>query len=47
MYYFGNEVDISMFSLEYRQKLRDLPKEDGAPWDGGGEETPWPINPVK
>lgn len=28
---------------EYRQKLRDLPSQDGAPWDGGGDETPWPV----
>lgn len=33
--------------LEYRQRLRDLPKMDGAPWDGGGEKTPWPVNPLK
>lgn len=26
----------------YRQALRDLPAQSGAPWDGGGEETPWP-----
>lgn len=26
----------------YRQALRDLPQMDGAPWDGGGSETPWP-----
>ena len=26
----------------YRQALRDLPSRDGAPWDGGGEQTPWP-----
>lgn len=26
----------------YRQALRDLPSQEGAPWDGGGEETPWP-----
>lgn len=26
----------------YRQALRDLPAQDGAPWDGGGEATPWP-----
>ena len=25
-----------------RQALRDLPAQEGAPWDGGGEETPWP-----
>lgn len=29
----------------YRQALRDLPSQDGAPWDGGGEGTPWPILP--
>ena len=26
----------------YRQALRDLPAQSGAPWDGGGEATPWP-----
>lgn len=30
----------------YRQTLRDLPGQEGAPWDGGGELTPWPIKPV-
>ena len=30
----------------YRQALRDLPTQPGAPWDGGGELTPWPIKPV-
>ena len=30
----------------YRQALRDLPDQPGAPWDGGGELTPWPIKPV-
>ena len=29
----------------YRQALRDLPAQEGAPWDGGGEETPWPAAP--
>lgn len=29
----------------YRQILRDLPAQPGAPWDGGGELTPWPVNP--
>ena len=29
----------------YRQALRDLPSQEGAPWDGGGEETPWPEIP--
>lgn len=30
----------------YRQALRDLPAQDGAPWDGGGETTPWPELPA-
>ena len=30
----------------YRQALRDLPAQEGAPWDGGGELTPWPEMPV-
>lgn len=29
----------------YRQALRDLPSQEGAPWDGGGDETPWPAAP--
>ena len=29
----------------YRQALRDLPSQEGSPWDGGGEETPWPEIP--
>lgn len=29
----------------YRQALRDLPAQKGAPWDGGGESTPWPAVP--
>lgn len=27
----------------YRQALRDLPAQEGVPWDGGEEETPWPA----
>ena len=30
----------------YRQALRDLPAQSGAPWDGGGEATPWPEIPA-
>lgn len=30
----------------YRQALRDLPARVGAPWDGGGEATPWPDMPA-
>lgn len=29
----------------YRQALRDLPAQEGAPWDGGEEGTPWPAAP--
>lgn len=31
--------------LAYRQAIRDLNHESGAPWDGGGELTPWPEMP--
>ena len=30
----------------YRQALRDMPTKEGAPWDGGGEATPWPAMPA-
>ncbi len=29
----------------YRQELRDLPEQEGAPWDGGKENTPFPEFP--
>lgn len=29
----------------YRAALRALPDQAGTPWDGGGEETPWPELP--
>ncbi|WP_291301243.1 phage tail assembly chaperone [Desulfovibrio sp. MES5] len=29
----------------YRQMLRDLPAQEGAPFDGGGDDTPWPAIP--
>lgn len=31
--------------VAYRQELRDLPGKAGSPWDGGGENTPWPNLP--
>lgn len=31
--------------LAYRKALRGLPAQPGAPWDGGGEATPWPELP--
>ena len=30
----------------WRQALRDLPAQAGAPWDGGGALTPWPAEPA-
>lgn len=30
---------------QYRQFLRDMTKNPLAPFDGGGENTPWPILP--
>ena len=29
----------------YRHLLRDLPAQEGAPFDGGGSSTPWPAIP--
>ena len=29
----------------YRAALRALPEQIGAPWDGGGDGTPWPEQP--
>ena len=29
----------------YRAALRALPEQPDAPWDGGGEATPWPDAP--
>ena len=47
--YLMPDYPISTEALEavktYRQALRDLPAQPGAPWDGGGEETPWPTKP--
>lgn len=43
------DYPISESNLElvkaYRTALRDLPDQPGAPWDGGGTETPWPVKP--
>lgn len=30
---------------EYAVALCDLPAQSGAPWDGGGVQTPWPNKP--
>lgn len=39
-------TDASRTTVQsYRQALRDLPAQLGAPWDGGGPSTPWPNIP--
>ncbi|WP_165076985.1 MULTISPECIES: phage tail assembly chaperone [unclassified Desulfovibrio] len=30
----------------YRKAIRELNHQPGAPWDGGGEATPWPEEPA-
>ena len=40
------ELDIAAWDA-YAQALCDLPQQPGAPWDGGGEETPWPKKPER
>lgn len=32
--------------MAYREALRNLPAQSGAPWDGGGNLTPWPEMPT-
>ena len=39
-------VDALAGVKTYRAALRDLPDQPGAPWDGGGEATPWPAAPA-
>lgn len=31
---------------KYREAIRNIMKQDGAPWDGGGPQTPWPKTPT-
>ena len=49
-FYILNDYPISESDLEkirnYRQELRDITNQPGAPWDGGEYDTPWPINPL-
>lgn len=44
------DYPVSATDLEaitaYRTALRDLPAQPGAPWDGGGANTPWPAMPT-
>ena len=37
--------DLREKMLAYRAALRALNHQPGAPWDGGGDETPWPTIP--
>lgn len=39
-----SEGDLALVKT-YRAALRALPEQPGAPWDGGGTETPWPELP--
>lgn len=39
-----SESDLELIKA-YRTALRDLPDQPDAPWDGGGDETPWPTKP--
>ena len=39
-----SEGDLALVKT-YRAALRALPEQPGAPWDGGGEDTPWPDAP--
>ena len=38
--------DLREKMLAYRAELRALNHQKGAPWDGGGELTPWPEQPM-
>lgn len=40
-----NEVGLALVKA-YRDALRGLPDQAGAPWDGGGDKTPWPVIPT-
>ena len=40
-----SEGDLALVKT-YRDALRALPEQSGAPWDGGGSETPWPEKPI-
>ena len=39
-----NAADLEAVKT-YRTALRALPDQPGAPWDGGGDATPWPELP--
>ena len=37
-----SEDDLAQIKA-YRAALRSLPNQEGAPWDGGYSQTPWPV----
>ncbi|WP_411330814.1 hypothetical protein [Desulfovibrio desulfuricans] len=47
------DTDIERSAIAAQMALWDawavalctMPDQPGAPWDGGGEETPWPVKP--
>lgn len=44
--------DYAAYTIErsewdaYAVELCNLPAQEGAPWDGGGSQTPWPVKPA-
>lgn len=43
-YPISDESKIAL--MAYRKAIRDINHQSGAPWDGGGELTPWPEMPI-
>lgn len=42
----GENVGAELAAWDaYALALCNLPEQDGAPWDGGGSQTPWPVMP--
>lgn len=43
------EIGPQILSIiyKYRKLIRNIADQKGAPWDGGGEKTPWPQPPVE
>lgn len=40
-------ADDARYAVEtYRMDLRNITDLPGAPWDGGGKLTPWPVMPT-
>lgn len=39
-----SEVDLATVKV-YRQNLRDLPQQEGFPWNGDLNQVPWPTIP--